>query len=96
MEDHGYLHYALILLLATVVAVPLAKRWRVGAVLGYLGAGLLIGPSGLNLIGNGKLIAQVSELGIVLMLFVIGLELSPQRLWVMRPTCSARAVRRWF
>jgi len=84
VEDHGYLHYALILLLATVVAVPLAKRWRVGAVLGYLGAGLLIGPSGLNLIGNGKLIAQVSELGIVLMLFVIGLELSPQRLWVMR------------
>lgn len=84
MEDHGYLHYALILLLATVIAVPLAKRWRLGAVLGYLGAGLLIGPSGMSLVGNSALIAQISELGIVLMLFVIGLELSPQRLWVMR------------
>jgi len=84
VEDHGYLHYALILLLATVIAVPLAKRWRLGAVLGYLGAGLLIGPSGMSLVGNSALIAQISELGIVLMLFVIGLELSPQRLWVMR------------
>lgn len=67
MEDHGYLHYALILLLATVIAVPLAKRWRLGAVLGYLGAGLLIGPSGMSLVGNSALIAQISELGIVLM-----------------------------
>lgn len=84
MEDHGFLPYAVILLLATVVAVPLAKRWRLGAVLGYLGAGALIGPSGLRLIGNTDLIGEISEFGVVLMLFVIGMEVSPQRLWVMR------------
>ena len=84
MENHGFLQYAVILLLAAVIAVPLAKRWKLGAVLGYLGAGALIGPSGLGLIGNTEQIAQLSDLGIVLMLFVIGMEVSPQRLWVMR------------
>lgn len=84
MAHDGFLQYALILLLAAVIAVPLAKRWRLGAVIGYLGAGVLVGPSGLGLIGNSELIEQVSELGIVLMLFVIGLELSPQRLWTLR------------
>ncbi|MBA8887753.1 glutathione-regulated potassium-efflux system protein KefB [Dokdonella fugitiva] len=84
MDSHGFLPYAVLLLLATVLAVPLAKRWRLGAVLGYLGAGALIGPSGLRLIGNTEQISQISELGVVLMLFVIGMELSPQRLWVMR------------
>jgi glutathione-regulated potassium-efflux system protein KefB len=74
------------LLLAAVVAVPLAKRWQLGAVLGYLGAGALIGPSGIALIGNTEEISEISELGVVLMLFVIGMELSPQRLWVMRRT----------
>jgi glutathione-regulated potassium-efflux system protein KefB len=84
VEDQGFLPYAVLLLLATVLAVPLAKRWRLGAVLGYLGAGALIGPSGLRLIGNTEEISHISELGVVLMLFVIGMELSPQRLWVMR------------
>jgi len=84
VDSHGFLPYAVLLLLATVLAVPLAKRWRLGAVLGYLGAGALIGPSGLRLIGNTEQISQISELGVVLMLFVIGMELSPQRLWVMR------------
>jgi len=84
VENHGFLQYAVVLLLATVLAVPLAKRWKLGAVLGYLAAGALIGPSGLRLIGNTEQISQISELGVVLMLFVIGLELSPQRLWVMR------------
>lgn len=84
MQDHSFLQYAVVLLLAAVIAVPLAKRWQLGAVLGYLGAGALIGPSGLRLIGNTEQIAQLSELGVVLMLFVIGMELSPQRLWVMR------------
>jgi glutathione-regulated potassium-efflux system protein KefB len=84
VQDHGFLQYAVVLLLAAVVAVPLAKRWRLGAVLGYLGAGALIGPSGLRLVGNTEQIGQLSELGVVLMLFVIGMELSPQRLWVMR------------
>ena len=74
MQNHGFLQYAVVLLLAAVIAVPLAKRWRLGAVLGYLGAGVLIGPSALGLIGNTDQIAQLSELGIVLMLFVIGME----------------------
>ena len=84
MESTGFMQYALILLLAAVIAVPLAKRSRLGAVLGYLGAGALIGPSVLNLVGNAEEIASISELGVILMLFVIGLELSPQRLWIMR------------
>jgi len=84
VESNGFMQYALILLLAAVIAVPLAKRSRLGAVLGYLGAGALIGPSLLNLVGNAEEIAHISELGVILMLFVIGLELSPQRLWVMR------------
>jgi len=86
VQTHGFLQYAVVLLLAAVIAVPLAKRWQLGAVLGYLGFGALIGPSGIALIGNTEQISQLSELGVVLMLFVIGLELSPQRLWVMRRT----------
>jgi len=86
VQDHSFLQYAVVLLLAAVIAVPLAKRWQLGAVLGYLAAGALIGPSGIRLIGNTEEISQISELGVVLMLFVIGLELSPQRLWVMRRT----------
>lgn len=84
MESSPFIQYAVVLLLAAVIAVPLAKRSRLGAVLGYLAAGALIGPSLLNLIGNADEIAHISELGVILMLFVIGLELSPQRLWVMR------------
>jgi glutathione-regulated potassium-efflux system protein KefB len=86
VQNHGFLQYAVVLLLAAVIAVPLAKRWQLGAVLGYLAAGALIGPSGVRLIGNTEQISQISELGVVLMLFVIGMELSPQRLWVMRRT----------
>ncbi|HEY6985509.1 MAG TPA: monovalent cation:proton antiporter-2 (CPA2) family protein, partial [Rhodanobacteraceae bacterium] len=84
MQSHSFLQYAVVLLLAAVIAVPLARRWQLGAVLGYLAAGALIGPSGIALIGNTEQISAISELGVVLMLFVIGLELSPQRLWVMR------------
>ena len=84
MQDHSFLQYAVVLLLAAVIAVPLAKRWKLGAVLGYLGAGILLGPSALRLIGNTEQIGQISEFGVVLMLFVIGMEVSPQRLWVMR------------
>jgi glutathione-regulated potassium-efflux system protein KefB len=86
VQTHGFLQYAVVLLLAAVIAVPLAKRWQLGAVLGYLAAGALIGPSGIRLIGNTEEISQISELGVVMMLFVIGMELSPQRLWVMRRT----------
>ncbi len=86
METSVFLTYAVILLLAAVLAVPLARRGRLGAVLGYLVAGVLIGPHALNLLGETESIARISELGVVLMLFVIGLELSPGRLWVMRRT----------
>ena len=78
------LQVVVILLLAAVLAVPLAKRLQLGAVLGYLLAGVVIGPSGLGLIGDLEGVAHISELGVVLLLFIIGLELSPRRLWVMR------------
>lgn len=84
MDPHAFLKYAVVLLLAAVVAVPLAKRYQLGAVLGYLVAGAVIGPAGLRILENPEQIGRISELGVVLMLFVIGLELSPQRLWVMR------------
>jgi glutathione-regulated potassium-efflux system protein KefB len=84
LETSIFLQYAVILMLAAVIAVPLAKRWQLGAVLGYLGAGVLIGPSVMGLLGTTEEIASVADLGVVLMLFVIGLEVSPQRLWVMR------------
>ena len=73
-----------ILLAAAVVAVSLARFARLSSILGYLAAGLVIGPWGLNLIGDVHRIMQVAEFGIVLLLFVIGLELQPTRLWVMR------------
>ncbi|MGN6282117.1 monovalent cation:proton antiporter-2 (CPA2) family protein [Frateuria sp.] len=84
MESHHYLETALVFLLATVIAVPLTKRFRLGSVLGYLLAGVVIGPQELGLVSDTAGVATISEFGVVLMLFVIGLELSPQRLWVMR------------
>ena len=73
-----------ILLAAAVVAVSLFRFARLSSILGYLAAGLVIGPWGLNLIGDVGRIMQVAEFGIVLLLFIIGLELQPTRLWVMR------------
>jgi len=84
VDSHHFLQTAVIFLLATVIAVPLTKRFRLGAVLGYLIAGVVIGPAELHLIANPQGASDISEFGVVLMLFVIGLELSPQRLWVMR------------
>ena len=84
MDSHQFLQTAVVFLLATVIAVPLTKRFRLGSVLGYLLAGVVIGPQALGLISDTAGVATISEFGIVLMLFVIGLELSPQRLWVMR------------
>lgn len=71
-------------LAAAVVFVPLFKRFGLGAVLGYLAAGILIGPGGLGLMGDVESVLHVSELGVVLLLFVIGLELQPTRLWRLR------------
>jgi glutathione-regulated potassium-efflux system protein KefB len=82
--SHHILETAVIFLLATVIAVPITKRFRLGAVLGYLLAGVVIGPAELHLIADPSGASDISEFGVVLMLFVIGLELSPRRLWVMR------------
>ena len=84
MDSHHFLQTAVVFLLATVISVPLTKRFRLGSVLGYLLAGVVIGPQLLGLIDDTEGVATIAEFGIVLMLFVIGLELSPQRLWVMR------------
>jgi len=73
-----------ILLAAGVVAVPLFKRLGLGSVLGYLAAGLLIGPFGLGFFSEAQTILHVAELGVVMFLFVIGLEMQPTRLWAMR------------
>src|SRR5579863_8159439 len=75
-----------ILLTAAVVAVSLFRFLRLSSILGYVAAGLVIGPWGLNLIGDFHRMRQVSEFGIVLLLFIIGLELQLTRLWVMRRT----------
>ncbi len=80
----GNLELFLIFLLAAVVAVPLFRRLGLGAVLGYLIAGLLMGPFGLRVVKDPAAVLSFSELGVVMLLFVIGLELSPSRLWVMR------------
>jgi glutathione-regulated potassium-efflux system ancillary protein KefC len=75
---------ALIYLAAAVICVPLATRLGIGAILGYLAAGALVGPWGLQLVGDVAATQNLAELGVVLMLFVIGLELEPRRLEGMR------------
>ena len=69
---------------AAVVAVPLFKRIGLGSVLGYLAAGLAIGPFGLKLLSDPMAILHVAELGVVMFLFIIGLEMEPSKLWAMR------------
>jgi len=73
-----------ILLAAIAIAVPLSRRAGLGSILGYLLAGVAIGPSCLRLVDDGGQIAGVSELGVVMLLFLIGLELRPHRLWILR------------
>jgi len=73
-----------VLLAATVITVPLFRRFKLSAVLGYLAAGVVIGPWGLALFQDVENILHFAEFGVVLLLFVIGLELQPSRLWVMR------------
>ena len=86
METSHYLQDVVMYLVAAVVAVSLSRRWGLGAVLGYLAAGVLIGPYVLNLAPETAATSQLSEFGVILLLFIIGLELSPQRLWLMRKT----------
>ncbi|HEX5340203.1 MAG TPA: cation:proton antiporter, partial [Gammaproteobacteria bacterium] len=80
----SYLPQILVFLIAACIAVPLSRKSGFGSVLGYLIAGIVIGPWCLKLITGVENILQFAEIGVVLLLFVIGLELQPARLWVMR------------
>ena len=80
----AWLINSFIYLAAAVVAVPLAKKLGLGSIIGYLGAGIAIGPWGLGLVTNVQDILHFAEFGVVLMLFLIGLELQPERLWNLR------------
>ncbi len=82
--EGDYLTKAAVLLAAAAVAPPIARRLKIGSVLGYLAAGVIIGPFVLGVFRDVESILHVAELGIVLLLFLIGLELRPARLWTMR------------
>jgi len=85
MHGQGFFFQAFVYLSAAVIAVPIAKRMGLGSVLGYLLAGMAIGPFGLGLIGEeGRDVLQFAEFGVVMMLFLIGLELQPTLLWKLR------------
>jgi len=85
MHQQDFFYQALIYLLAAVISVPVAKRLGLGSVLGYLLAGIIIGPFVLKLIGSeGEDVMHFAEFGVVMMLFLIGLELKPNLLWQMR------------
>ncbi|CAM3337004.1 MULTISPECIES: glutathione-regulated potassium-efflux system protein KefB [Yersinia] len=84
MEGSALLTAILLFLFAAVVAVPIAQRLGIGAVLGYLIAGIAIGPWGLGFIRDVDEILHFSELGVVFLMFIIGLELNPAKLWQLR------------
>ncbi len=86
METHAptWLINSFIYLSAAVVAVPLSKALGLGSIIGYLAAGMAIGPWGLGLVTNVEDILHFAEFGVVLMLFLVGLELEPKRLWSLR------------
>jgi Kef-type K+ transport system membrane component KefB len=84
MYNQDFFFQALIYLGAAVISVPLAKKMGLGSVLGYLLAGIIIGPFVFGLVGNANEVMHFAEFGVVLMLFVIGLELQPSLLWKMR------------
>ncbi|MDG2525325.1 monovalent cation:proton antiporter-2 (CPA2) family protein [Stenotrophomonas sp. HITSZ_GD] len=80
----GGLELALVLMLAAIIVVPVFKKFGLGAVLAYLVAGVLLGPDGFGLVQDADRILSAAEIGVVMLLFVIGLELSPARLKLMR------------
>lgn len=82
--DNSFLLHTFLVLAAACIVVPLAGRFRLGSVLGYLSVGILIGPFGLGLISNAEEIMHFAEFGVVMMLFLIGLELEPAMLWRLR------------
>ena len=89
MDSHTLIQ-ALIYLGAAALIVPIAVRLGLGSVLGYLIAGCIIGPWALRLVTDAEAILHFAEIGVVLMLFVIGLELDPQRLWKLRASVFGR------
>lgn len=85
MDQHSFFFQAMVYLASAVVMVPIAKKLGLGSVLGYLLAGILIGPAVLGFIGKeGQDVLHFAEFGVVIMLFVIGLELEPELLWKLR------------
>ena len=84
MHQPDLLVAGVVFLFAAVVAVPLAARLGIGAVLGYLLAGVSIGPWGLSIISDVDEILNFSELGVVFLMFLVGLELNPSQLWRLR------------
>ncbi len=84
MEHSSWLINSLVFLAAAVAAVPIAKALGLGSIIGYLAAGIIIGPWGFGLVSDVQSILHFAEFGVVLMLFLIGLELEPRRLWELR------------
>jgi glutathione-regulated potassium-efflux system ancillary protein KefC len=84
MEHSNWLTGSLVYLGAAVLAVPLAKKLGLGSIIGYLVAGIAIGPWGLRLVTDAQDMLHFAEFGVVLMLFLVGLELEPRRLWALR------------
>ncbi|MEO1171391.1 MAG: cation:proton antiporter, partial [Myxococcota bacterium] len=85
MSTDGFFFQAFVFLTAAVVAVPFAKRLGLGSVLGYLLAGIAVGPYVIGFVGeDGEDIMHFAEFGVVMMLFLVGLELEPARLWRLR------------
>lgn len=84
MAHGSWLNGTLVYLAAAVLAVPLARFFKLGSIIGYLAAGIVIGPWGLQFVTNPQDMLEFSEFGVVLMLFLVGLELEPQRLWSLR------------
>ena len=84
--EHGtsWLQSSLVYLGAAVLAVPLARLAGLGSIIGYLAAGIVIGPWGLKLVTDAQAMLHFAEFGVVLMLFLVGLELEPKRLWSLR------------
>ncbi len=78
------LEQAIVLLVAACIAVPVFKRFKLGAILGYLVAGVVVGPHALGFVDDGENILHFAELGVVFFLFLVGLELEPRRLWELR------------
>lgn len=82
--NHSFLINAFIVLAAACIIMPLASRFKLGSVLGYLIIGVLIGPFGFKVIGNAEEIMHFAEFGVIMMLFLIGMELDPETLWRLR------------